>query len=492
MKTTKYIKSQYGGTIVNANRNSSWLDALNTFINNSNSIQFLTSKSTLSSGKIAVLKLNPTSDSPYTSYSPDTFIHPSIGDIKSIVIKFCLLSPNLSIDDDDAILPVETTSEEIRAVSSDAFLKEVKLQQKIALDTAKDPVGLYHMATPFIIYQYDGTQSDILSDKIKLVLDKSIDTSQDEEQYIQWNSFKNQFENKKGHNKKTKEEIDIELGVIAMKFAFDNDNIENPRYKSITKKIPVLYECLRVALLCGVIHNDLSIHNYFIEEIPDNKIDGRRLKKCDDKLFKELKIDTQVKFKWWKMRAILIDWGEVIEVDPCNICKDPKEWENAGKDLDSGKQLFKELIENIKKIDSDNEVINSIQDNEKEKITEYLAIYHRLCYLATQDNNKKIIKETFYPFVPANFPANFSSVFTKQERLIFEKLEPPKGTIVTRPRTSSISRTSLRPRSRTRTRTRSRSRTSSSSRSSSSSSSRSSSRGSGKKRPTKKRAIKSS
>ena len=76
-------------------------DAFNYFIQNS--IPTLYSGESLT-GRVAEFKLNRGIKSPYTSYSRDTFTSLNIGDIRSLIVKFMIIS------DEPILTELETNS----------------------------------------------------------------------------------------------------------------------------------------------------------------------------------------------------------------------------------------------------------------------------------------------------------------------------------------------------------------------------------------------
>ena len=420
-------KSKNAGVIINTLSYQSPKEALNAFIGEckkpSGSIDLLETNS--NAGRIAILELPQDSISPYTSYSVGTFINPDIGNVRRIIIKFCLLSSDLNDfnDDNETYLPVVGSGEEIQVVSSSRFLKEVNNQQYIALTTANnDKVGSYHMATPYIVYTYDGTNANDLSRDINSVLNHN-----DGDEDYAWDSFRQQVNTLQ--QDKNGSSINVKLGVIAMTIAVPDkyqlvENIrmvrnsaQNP--ESVLYRIPVVYELLRIALFCKLIHNDFHDGNYFVEKIPDDLDIGRRVVKVDDPRVVDLQIDRTVSLEWWKMKAILIDWGEVITWSPDNVLI--KKWNQvATNSLDIGITFFQTLIEKIIQVDNLDKFTKYIILYEKpvEEISRYLAQYHKLCFFATVDNHRAISDISVKP--PALVDSNTS--FTPRERSSYRRL----------------------------------------------------------------------
>lgn len=139
------------------------LNAFKFFLQNSTA-NFINANSL--SGRIVILTLNPGIISPYTSYSAANLLDLKIGDVKVILLKFCLVGTTQIIDELHRLGNINTYL--FHNIYSDSRKNIIKLekdidfylegvrQQEISVKTAtKDPHGRYEMATPYIIYQSD-------------------------------------------------------------------------------------------------------------------------------------------------------------------------------------------------------------------------------------------------------------------------------------------------------------------------------------------------
>jgi len=132
------------------------------------------------------------------------------------------------------------------------------------------------------------------------------------------------------------------------------------------------------------------------------------------------------------MKAILIDWGDVISWNP-----EPQllyEWERVAhidRPLEHTQQFFEKLLELIKQInDLDNILIKSIQNQYQIKqISEYLAKYHKLCYVATLDTKEAIKqKGNTQPFSLKDITKGFSYNMIADDRKLKNKFRRDSDT----------------------------------------------------------------
>ena len=394
------VLNQSGGVIIDMLKFQSSENALSKFINNCEKITILDIGS--NAGKIAILEYPDNQPSPFTKYSATTFINPVFGNINKIILKFCLISSDLeNLPDKETSLHLARSGDEILVVSGSKFLQEIGVQQYISLTTANDdPVNKYHMATPYIIYKYDGIND---TDNLLPIITSTFfeDDDDDDGEYYHWDSFKqllgDQYD--KNGNK-----ITVKLGVIAMTMATSDEyKIQSFNYHYYTpdilllNRIPVIYELLRVAVFCQYIHDDFHSGNYFIEEIPDNITIGRQVVNIDDERVKYLNINTTGNIKWWKLKATIIDWGRFVIWKDEDINDLKKKWNSSAEntELNITINFFKMLIKKITDLSTIEEFTKYTilhTDNDSSKIATYLAQYHKLCYFASIDNINNILK----------------------------------------------------------------------------------------------------
>ena len=160
----------------------------------------------------------------------------------------------------------------IEVVNENVFKEECMLQQYISTTTANDDkiAGLYTMACPYVLYMSQfSLQSNDTNICHKLLLDilkkkGEMRTAENKP----WNDFYDILI----------KEPDITCGVIAMQLAIENAE-NTPLIRSPYIVIPVIYELLRIAIFCKILHGDLHKGNYFVEKIQSDLIYGRRVEK---------------------------------------------------------------------------------------------------------------------------------------------------------------------------------------------------------------------
>ena len=266
----------------------------------------------------------------YTSYSATTFTNPlrAIGNVKKIIIKFCLVSPDLE--------PYKTSTmigkgRGIEVVPPSTFLNESIMQQQISMKTANDDkTGRFQKATPYIVFNKIFDSIDYSNPIINLI-SRSHTNDEIQAEWEQFNEYlsigmsgdgiKHRFSSVS--NFEIPYYIKLQLGVIAMTMAPSDENnivkgpgiinygiahnisIEQKNKIESNYTIPVVYELLRVAVLCKRVHKDLHGGNYFVEYIPETLDIGRRVQKYDNTII-------GVKWPYWQLKATLIDWGRSL------------------------------------------------------------------------------------------------------------------------------------------------------------------------------------
>ena len=487
-KRGKRMGRQSGGVIINTKEYPSSYRALSTFINeckkDGGKITLLKSNSI--AGRMAILELPPLSDiNIYTSYSATTFTKPVTGDIRKIIIKFCLLSEDL---EDNKKVTMVGEGRGIEVVPPSTFVNESALQQQISLLTVNnDTIGRFQKATPYIVYSsiFDSFDDDNSKDVVDLLLEPNSDPVVENE----WKHFRAYLE--QGFTTGIKhrrsyqldsvipEHIKLKIGVIAMTMASSNEDniVKGPGIMkfgidavtlSISQKndikssytISVVYELIRVAILCQRIHKDLHGGNYFVERIPDTLDIGRRVAKLDDETVQDFEINKYINYsEFWQFKATLIDWGRSIPM-PLSESFTPEQlfntWTFVGESgsLKASTNFFMYLLNVIMVVVTNGNKNNWMYHNTANTIVEAanavsspsttsmatidekllllakkIAQYHRLCYKATVDNVARVteIWKTPKPFTLYDYTKNFSENSGFFHDRLTERLNKPTG-----------------------------------------------------------------
>jgi hypothetical protein len=448
-------KIQNGGVILNPNTLfdiESPENSLDYFINEcfktGGKIEKLDTYS--SAGMMIILTLPEESPSIYTSYSAKNICEPKIGDIRQIILKFVLITSKdeLVYEKLDYVRINKDLKLEVNL--SENFNNECLKQQIISLKTANDDIcGKYEKATPYIVYKSNNNNNiDLLGIDVKnpkkgceTSLVKLLET--DDGSSINWQDFykilKEDSVDFQYNGKKR-----VKLGVMAMTMATEeNDKIVSSPSIEIQEdneisplKICVVYELIRCMVFSKNLHQDLHEGNYFIKEISDDLIEGRRVAKVNDELKRQLRLEEVDGVEWWKYQSIIIDWGrlEMLDDDELNLLRN--KWDRTAKltmDIESTSYFFYECLQKIydllkytisydgyypntigtilvaagiKSDKSDtffpypNKHYKLLSDNDDKifSLARKLGQYHKLCYIASNKNvekaNKKWVKYT--------------------------------------------------------------------------------------------------
>ncbi len=428
------VPNQVGGAFISVKREwKSPGDALAYFLNNANVI--IRNPNSLS-GRIAIFTLPDDVPSPYTEYSAESLINPTAGNIRSIILKFALVrggrsNRNILVSAPDGRKAGDARNHFIKLEQWSDFNREAIRQQQIACQTANDDKdGRYEMATPYIVYTTTGSKppGGMVRPKdqygINLNLDYPNQDSAIEKVLVDflksskvgrsWPDFINLAT--KGFTDGS-ENFALNVGVIAMTL-INSDQIQQiqqkPKPLNLEREqlyqlymVPVIYELIRVAVWCELLHTDLHRGNYFV--LPTER--------------RVVGVQEHLKYK-----ALLIDWGnlETIEGVKGPAMRLKELWNGyssrrtsstARGDDDDDVKLYHDmssLVDLIYKILSDlkdgaNNTLITLKlalyggqqdyDHEhdygkaqKEQFIRFLAHYHKGCQKASNENEREVKK----------------------------------------------------------------------------------------------------
>lgn len=408
-----------GGAIMDDTEFTKAEDAFNYFIQHS--IPTLYGGESLT-GRIAEFKLNRGIKSPYTSYSRDTFTSLNIGDIRSLIVKFMIIS-------DEPTLTKLENKKYLMTVTKKEVKYEYGLQNYIAAKTVNtDKDNLYVMPTPYNIYS---NCNNITIEQSKKYLDLIHSHKETNDNLYVWSKWKEFLELAKGRligiiamtkvdgmigdhllnrlphpitkYRLTEELIDIPLSsslppkdivdkstsmqTIAgrleklkktflqrrglQKFTYDKTDVDYLKYllQVYSPYIAIIYTVLRIVAFTGYIHRDLHQDNYFIT--------------------------TKKKHSFMITDCIIIDWGDVYQIVKHERPLFLELWE---------KRQFKELLDKVLKIlktfnkpDRLNNTYNTLsalyeQILGKENTAVLLQLFHNECIKSSLHYKEKIDK----------------------------------------------------------------------------------------------------
>ena len=376
------------------------------------------------SGRIIQLDLNEGVQSPYTSYNRNTFINLTIGDIKSLIVKFIL------IGDKDELVPLSNQKRLLISTVYD-LKQEYILQNYIASKTANsDPNNKYLMAAPYNVYSNYNKISSRLSDKFAAYLLKHKanklwpefyrlgirkynigviamtkvegmigDTLLNKDIYsINQYKLGRELSQISLSPSSPPKELSLSPSSSPKKISTSNITTLLEKYLERNKKtllqhsrlhkytmsktdkeftkhllkiyspyISIIYSILRVAIYTGYIHTDLHQDNYFI-------------------------ISENTDF-FSLSRAIIIDWGEVHPISSRDRDKYLQLW---------NQEKFRELLDKLLKIlfsfnrpprlNNTYYTLSELYNNVLGKTNTgiLLKMYHNQCKIRTQYYNNKI------------------------------------------------------------------------------------------------------
>ena len=343
-----FTDKQVGGVIYDTKTYVSADDALSHFINMclqpGGKVHYNAVNSIAARG--VILTLPPNAKSPYTSYSARTIVIPQIGNVRSIFIKFMLLSSNAEMNGN-----VGYTHDGTEVVTAQTIQQECASQQYVATSTANDDddAGKYEMASPYIVYiagrggattnrdparragidvlapySQQGTPTQVARSSAELSLLRILHGGENHGdghrlrqpdwipggQNQSWGLFCNHLET--GSQSAAGQGLQlmvgqsgmgpiiraakIRVGAIAMTMAVDADHqlIRNP--EAHYQIIPIVYELLRCMAISGIVHHDCHPGNAFVSTIPVGRVRGRR-------------VSYQAGVDSSGLRAVIIDWG---------------------------------------------------------------------------------------------------------------------------------------------------------------------------------------
>ena len=354
-----------GGAILDDTEFTKAEDAFNYFIQHS--VPMLYGGESLT-GRVAEFKLKRGIKSPYTSYSRDTFTSLNVGDIRSLIVKFMIIS-------DTATLIKLENKKYLMAVTTKELKYEYALQNYIAakiVNTDKD--NLYAMPTPYNVYS---NCNHITIEQSKKYLELIHSHKETNDNLCVWSRWKEFLKLAKGQligiiamtkvdgiigddllkrqphpitkYHLTEGLLDIPLSsslpskdivqkstsieAIAgrleklkktflqrrglQKFTYDKTDVDYLKYllRVYSPYIAIIYTVLRIVAFTGYIHRDLHQDNYFIT--------------------------TKKKYSFMITDCVIIDWGDVYQV--------VRHERPAFLDLWEKKQ-FKELLDKVLKI----------------------------------------------------------------------------------------------------------------------------------------------
>jgi hypothetical protein len=409
-----------GGAILDDTAFTKAEDAFNYFIQHS--VPTLYGGESLT-GRVAEFKLNSGVKSPYTSYSRDTFTSLKVGDIRSLIVKFVLIS------DTRDILTLEN-KKRLMTLTKKELKYEYELQNYIAAKTVNaDKENLYVMPTPYNIYSNCKHATKVQSKKYLDIIHKHKEKNNNLYVWSRWKEFLNlakdhytlgivamtkvkgmigddllnrpsypitkyhlakelldiplssslpsndiikpstKMETIAGRLEKLKKNFFQRRGLL--KFTYDEIDVDYLKYllQIYSPYLAIIYTMLRIVAFTGYIHIDLHQDNYFIT--------------------------TKKKHSFMITDCVIIDWGQVYPIVKRDRASFLELWE---------KKQFKELLDKVLKIlktfnkpdklNNTYNTLNTLYDRllGKENTGVLLQLFHNECIKSSLHYKEKIDK----------------------------------------------------------------------------------------------------